>query len=142
MPKRDDKQTRLPLDEADIKNIKHNLGQLHNDDQVLFRLLATTGMRLSEAFEIDDEMKERGCRYVIVGKKTEQSLRRVRFPAGVLAHLPKSIKRRLFEGDARTAAKRLNRYLNEIGIVDPGRSYIRCGIGHEIVCGPPAVPKT
>jgi integrase len=50
--------------------------------QVLFRLLATTGMRLSEAFEIDDEMKERGCRYVIVGKKTEQSERRVPLSAG------------------------------------------------------------
>jgi integrase len=83
---------------------------------VLFRLLATTGMRLSEAFEIDGELKERGFRYVIVGKKTEQSLRRVPLPAGVLAHLPKSIKGRLFEGDAPAASKRLNRFLNQHGV--------------------------
>jgi hypothetical protein len=31
------------------------------------------GMRLSEAFEIDGEKKERGCRYVIVSHKTPQS---------------------------------------------------------------------
>src|SRR6266550_5121772 len=82
VPKRDDKQTRLPLNEADMKEVKRNLDRLDAGDQVLFRLLATTGMRLSEAFEIDGELKERGCRYVIVGKKTEQSLRRVPLPAG------------------------------------------------------------
>lgn len=119
VPKRDDKQTRLPLSEADMKEVKRNLAQLDKGDQVLFRLLATTGMRLSEAFEIDGEMKERGCRYVIVGKKTEQSLRRVPLPAGVLPYLPKAIKGPLFQGDARPASKRLNRFLNDIGIVDP-----------------------
>jgi integrase len=119
VPKRDDKQTRLPLNEADMKEVKRNLDRLDAGDQVLFRLLATTGMRLSEAFEIDGELKERGCRYVIVGKKTEQSLRRVPLPAGVLTHLAESIKRPLFQGDARAASKRLNRFLNEIGIVDP-----------------------
>ena len=56
---------------------------------MLVRLLASTGMRLSEAFEIDSEDKERGVRYVMVGKKTEQSLRRVPLPATVLPHLPK-----------------------------------------------------
>jgi integrase len=119
VPKRDDKQTRLPLTEADIKNAKRNLDRLDKVDQVLFRLLATTGMRLSEAFEIDGEMKERGCRYVIVGKKTDQSLRRVPLPAGVLPYLPKSIKGPLFRGAAPAASKRLNRFLNDCGIVDP-----------------------
>jgi integrase len=119
VPKRDDKQKRLPLDEADIKNAKRNLDRLDESDALLFRLLACTGMRLSEAFEIDSEWKESGCRYVIVGKKTEQPLRRVPLPAGMLAHLPKSIKGPLFQGDARTASKRLNRFLNDIGIADP-----------------------
>jgi integrase len=119
VPKRDDKQTRLPLDDADIRDVKRNLDRLDASDRLLFRSLATTGMRLSEAFEIDGEAKERGCRYVIVGKKTEQSERRVPLPAGVLAHLPKAIKGGLFEGDARAASKRLNRFLNYIGIVDP-----------------------
>jgi site-specific recombinase XerC len=63
-----DKQTRrltrrLPLDDADIKNAKRNLGKLDDGDALLFRVLATTGMRLSEAFEIDGEQKERGASY-------------------------------------------------------------------------------
>jgi integrase len=119
VPKRDDKQKRLPLNEADIKNARRNLDRFDESDRLLFQLLATTGMRLAEAFEIDGELKERGCRYIIVGKKTEQSLRRVPLPAGVLPHLPKSIKGPLFRGDARAASKRLNRFLNDIGIVDP-----------------------
>jgi integrase len=119
VPKRDDKQKRLPLNEADIKNAKRNLDRLDESDRLLLRLLVCTGMRLGEAFEIDSEMKERGCRYVIVGKKTEQSLRRVPLPTGVLAHLPKSIRGPLFAGTEAAASKRLNRFLNEIGIVDP-----------------------
>ena len=119
VPRRDDEQKRLPLSDGDIKSTKHNLGQLDDNDQLLFRLLAATGMRLSEAFEIDGELKERGFRYVIVGKKTEQSLRRVPLPAAVLPHLPKAIKGPLFRGGAKAASKRLNRFLNETGIVDP-----------------------
>jgi integrase len=40
----------MPLNEADIKNVKRSLDRLDESDQMLFRLLATTGMRLSEAF--------------------------------------------------------------------------------------------
>jgi integrase len=119
VPRRNDKQKRLPLNEADIKEAKRNLPQLGEGDQLLFRLLATTGMRLSEAFEIDSEMKERGCRYMIVGKKTAQSLRRVPLPSGLSPFLPKTIKRPLFRGTAAAASKRLNRYLNDVGIADP-----------------------
>ena len=92
VPRVRDKTRRLPLSDADMKAIKRNLARLGEADQLLVRLLASTGMRLSEAFEIDGEEKERGCRYVIVGKKTEQSLRRVPLPAAVLPYLPKSIK--------------------------------------------------
>jgi hypothetical protein len=53
------KQRRLPLNETDIRNVKRNLDRLDEGDQLLFRVLAATGMRLSEAFEIDGEMKER-----------------------------------------------------------------------------------
>jgi integrase len=119
VPKRDDKQTRLPLSEADMREAKRNLDRLDGGDQLLFRLLATTGMRLSEAFEIDSELKERGVRYVIVGNKTEQSKRRVPLPAGVLPFLPREIKGRLFRGSVPAASKRLNRFLNDCGIVDP-----------------------
>jgi integrase len=121
VPKRDDKQKRLPLSEDDIKNAKRNLGQLGESDQLLFRLLAATGMRLSEAFEIDGEMKERGCRYVIIGKKTPQSHRRVPLPAAALPYLPKAIHGPLFVGGAPAASKRLNKFIRRIGIVDKGK---------------------
>ena len=79
-------------------------------------------MRLSEAFEIEGEEKEK-CRYVLVGKKTEQSLRRVPFPAAVLPFLPKTIKGPLFprttQDPADAASKRLNRFLDDCGIADP-----------------------
>jgi integrase len=118
VPERDDKQRRLPLNEADIRNVKQNLDRLDEGHQLLFRVLAATGMRLSEAFEIDGEMKERGCRYIIVGRKTSQSLRRVPLPAALLPFLPRKIEGRLFPGDPRAASKRLNRFLKGIGIVD------------------------
>jgi integrase len=118
VPERDDKQRRLPLNETDIRNVKRNLDRLDEGDQLLFRVLAATGMRLSEAFEIDGELKERGCRYIIVGRKTSQSLRRVPLPAAVLPFLPRKIEERLFPGDARAASKRLNRFLKKVGIGD------------------------
>ncbi len=118
VPKRDDEEKRLPLDEADMRNAKRNFDQLDKSKQLLFRLLATTGMRLSEAFEIDGEAKERGVRYVIIGHKTPQSHRRVPLPANVLSYLPKAIRGKLFNGSAAAASKRLNRFLNEIGIAD------------------------
>jgi integrase len=119
VPERADKQRRLPLSETDIRNVKRNLGRLDEADQRLFRVLAATGMRLSEAFEIDDEMKERGCRYIIVGRKTSQSLRRVPLPATLLPFLPRKIEGRLFPGGPKAASKRLNRFLNNVGIADP-----------------------
>jgi len=123
VPRVRDKTRRLPLADADMKAIKRNLARLDEADQLLVRLLASTGMRLSEAFEIDGEEKERGVRYVIVGKKTEQSLRRVPLPAAVLPHLPKSINGPLFDRSKNAdpsdaASKRLNRFLDDCGIVD------------------------
>jgi integrase len=123
VPKRDDKQRRLPLTDADMKEVRHNLARLSESDQLLVRLLGSTGMRLSEAFEIEGEEKEKGCRYVIVGKKTEQSLRRVPLPAAVLPFLPKTITGPLFPRTTRdppdAASKRLNRFLDDCGIADP-----------------------
>jgi integrase len=123
VPKRDDKQRRLPLTDADMKEVKRNLARLSEPDQLLVRLLGSTGMRLSEAFEIEGEEKEKGCRYVIVGKKTEQSLRRVPLPTALLAFLPKTITGPLFPRTTRdppdAASKRLNRYLDDCGIADP-----------------------
>jgi integrase len=124
IPKLNDAKRRLPLDDADMKVIRANLKRLDKGDQSLLRILAATGMRLAEAFEIDGEDKERGVRYVIVGRKTEQSTRRVPLPAAVLPFLPKSIKGPLFnrtkhKDPSDAASKRLNRFLDDCGITDP-----------------------
>ena len=120
---KDKSRRRLPLSDADMKHIKRNLDRLDKPDQLLVRLLASTGMRISEAFEIDGEEKERGVRYVMVGKKNAQSLRRVPLPAAVLPCLPKSINGPLFNPSKNAdpsdaASKRLNRFLDDCGIVD------------------------
>ncbi len=114
-----DEEKRQPLGDADIRNAKRNLCQLNKSDQMLFRLLAATGMRLSEAYKVDREMKERGVRYIIVGNKTQQSRRRVPLPTDVLPYLPKTIRGKLFAGAPNGASKRLNKFLNDIGITDP-----------------------
>jgi hypothetical protein len=44
VPKRDDEEKRLPLDDADMRNVKRNFGRLDKSEQLLFRLLAATGM--------------------------------------------------------------------------------------------------
>jgi integrase len=59
----------------------------------------------------------------MVGKKTAQSLRRVPLPAAVLPYLPKAIKGPLFDRSKNAdpsdaASKRLNRFLDDSGIVD------------------------
>jgi len=117
------RQRRLPLDDADMKVIRTNLKQLDASDQLLLRLLACTGMRLSEAFEIDSEQVERRCRFVIVGRKTDESERRVPLPAAFLPFLPKTITGPLFPRTTRdppdAASKRLNRFLDDCGIADP-----------------------
>lgn len=118
VPKASDAERRLPLSDADIKVCMKSLSGLDANDALLFRLLAATGMRLSEALEIHSEATEQGYRYVIVGTKTEQSLRRVPLPANMLKYLPSKITKPLFDANAHAASKRLNRFLRDCGIVD------------------------
>jgi integrase len=126
VPQRDDAQRRLPLSEAEIAECKIKLDKLGDADRLLFRVLATTGMRLSEAFQIDSEGTEGGARFCIVGKKTDQSLRRVPFPADLLPYLPATIKGQLFarigtlKRTSDAASKRLMRFLrDDCSITDP-----------------------
>ena len=121
VPRVDDAERRLPLDEADMKVCRRKLGTLSETDQLLFRLLAATGMRLGEAFQINGEATERGVRYVVVGTKTEASKRRVPLPTVVLPYLPKAIKGPLFAGGPPAASKRLNRFLRDSGIAAAGK---------------------
>jgi integrase len=76
---------------------------------------------LSEALSIKSEATEGGVRFVICGTKTEASKRRVPLPADVLAFLPEVISAPLFNVHAETASKRLNRYLRDVGIIDPAK---------------------
>ncbi len=111
---------RAPFSDNDMRMIRDNLDTLPKADRLLLRILATTGMRLGEAYQINGEAKERGIRYVIVGSKTETSVRRVPLPAKLLPHLPKVIAGRLFPAsdNEHLASSRLNPWLRKIGIVN------------------------
>jgi integrase len=104
-----------------MRLIRANLHKLDKSDQLLVRLLACTGVRRGEAFAIDREQTEGGCRFVIVGTKTDQSLRRVPLPADLVKRLPK-IKGTLFAGRLDSAGKRLSKWLHAIGITDPNKA--------------------
>jgi integrase len=121
VPDRDDAERRLPFDDADMKLIRANLHRLDKSDQLLLRLLACTGMRRGEAFQIDREQVEGGCRFCVIGTKTEASRRRVPFPADVLPYLPTKIAGKLFTGRLDSASKRLVGFLREIGINDAAK---------------------
>lgn len=121
-----DNLRRVAIDDAGMAKCKAKLGDLEPDDRALFTLLATTGMRLSEAFQIDGEQEIDGVRFVVVGTKTDASLRRVPLPADWLAFRPEKIEGRLFpirssiELAAKAASKRLNDFLDDCGLTDPG----------------------
>jgi integrase len=128
LPKGNDALRKEPFDEADIRLIKRNLEQLSESDALLVRLVASTGMRLSEALAIEGEKREGKVRYVIIGKKTESSLRRVPLPAGnppikgKLFDVPPVTEKEAFEKASNAAGKRINKFLRSIGIVDPAKT--------------------
>jgi integrase len=119
VPDREDEEERDAFSDADMKLIRANLDKLDENGQLLVRLLATTGLRREEAFEIDREEKEKGIRYCVIGGKTPQSVRRVPFPKDLLQHLPKKITGQLIPGRMDTAGKRLREWLTEIGVINP-----------------------
>lgn len=120
VPDRDDEEERDAFSDADMKLIRGNLHKLDKSDQLLVRLLATSGLRREEAFEIDREQSENEIRFVTIGSKTPQSLRRVPFPADLLRHLPEKITGQLIPGRMDTAGKRLKTWLIDIGVIVEG----------------------
>lgn len=122
VPDRNDEDERDAFDDDDMKLISANLHRLDPNDQLLVRVLATTGMRRGEAFEIDSEKTEDGIRYCMVGTKTPQSLRRIPFPKDLLPHLPQKITKPLIIGRKDSASKRLREFLREIGIADSDKA--------------------
>jgi integrase len=120
--KGDDATRRLPFTDDDMKVIRSNLDKLSAADRLLMYVIGTTGMRLDEAYQITSEQKEGGVRFTIIGTKTEQSERRVPFPAMLLPHLPKKIEGPLFADKAQLASGRLRKFLRKVcGITDKGK---------------------
>jgi hypothetical protein len=116
VPRADDKLHRLPLSEFDMKVVRENLHKLSGSDQLLWKLMATTEMRLDEPFTIVEEFEEDGVRYVMVGTKTETSRRRIPLPSALLPYLTERIHSPLFPGPSETAGKRLRYLLRQLGI--------------------------
>lgn len=116
VPKIDDKLDRQPLSDDDMANVRRNLHKLSLPDQLLWKLLATTGMRLDEPFSIIEEFSEGDARYIIVGTKTKTSKRRVPLPTCILELLPQKIQGPLFAGSSETAGKRLRYFLKQLQI--------------------------
>ena len=54
--------TKLRFSDSDMATIKASMGRLSDSDQLLIRVLASTGMRLGEPFQIEREQvsKTRG----------------------------------------------------------------------------------
>ena len=122
VPVADDEEERDAFSDDDMTLIRENLHKLDPNDQLLVRVLATTGVRRGEAFEIDREEVEDGIRFCTIGTKTPQSLRRIPFPKDLLPHLPAKITGKLFPGRMDSASKRLRKWLIEIGITDPDKA--------------------
>jgi len=120
VPKAKDATKRKPFTDDDMTVIRANLDKLSAADRLLTYVIGTTGMRLDEAYQITSEQKEGGVRFTIIGTKTEQSERRVPFPAMLLPHLPKKIEGPLFADNSHLASQRLRKFLRKVcGITDP-----------------------
>ena len=114
-PNLGDSMERGTFTDADCELIKSRLGELKEKDQLLIRLLATTGMRLDEPFQIKREFEQDGIRCVHVGTKTDASDRYVPLPAGVLEYLPEKITKPLFDGPSKKTGARVRLWLKRIG---------------------------
>lgn len=115
-PTATDGLNRIPLSNDDLRLCNENIHKLSGHDQLLWRLLTLTGMRLDEAFQIDEEFEESNIRFVIAGTKTPQSKRRVPLPTPLLPILPSKITGRLFAGTTKAAGKRIRYWLKDLGI--------------------------
>ena len=119
VPNRDDEEERDAFSDDDMKLIRANLHMLSSQDQLLVRVLATTGVDRGEAFSIASEKIEDGIRYCEVGTKTAHRPRRIPFPRELLPHLPKAVKGPLLTGRMDNAGKRLQAWLTDIGVINP-----------------------
>lgn len=114
--KSNDSLQRVPLSTSDMHKARSNLRLLSNHDQLLWIWLANTGMRLGEAFQIQEEFEEDGTRYVIIGTKTKSSRRRVPIPQAVIDFGQGPIKSNIFSGGPDAASQRLLGFMRRLEI--------------------------
>ena len=119
VPDRDDEEERDAFSDDDMKLIRAKLHKLDKNDQLLVRVIATTGIDRGEAFSIASEKIEDGIRYCEVGTKTAHRPRRIPFPKDLLPYLPKKITGPLITGRKDNAGKRLQAWLTDIGVINP-----------------------
>lgn len=120
-PQDNDATKRYPFEDEDMAKIAAELSNFKPEERLLWVLLATTGMRLGEAFHIHLEKVEKSIRYVEVGSKTEQSHRRVPLPDAALPYLPAKIQGPLFDSNAKNLGRVLLRRIRKLGIDEVGK---------------------
>lgn len=116
VPKLNDSERREPLTEEDMAKIQAGRDEFEAEEWLLFMLCATTGMRRGEAYAIESEKVEAGIRYVIVGSKIDQSLRRVPLPSAVLKLVPAKITEPLFTKDLKNLGRQTLRRMRALGV--------------------------
>jgi integrase len=129
-----DEKVRLPLDDDDMAAMRAVLPELDDEHRLLWIWLATTGMRLSEPFQVSEEFSAQGVRFVIVGTKSESSERRVPIPDAVIPLLPAKIKGPLFSDTPRKWAGGSTASCAVSASLTPARCCIRFGTGRRIGC--------
>lgn len=104
------------LDENDMRLMRHELANMSRQDALLWKLLAFTGMRLDEPFQIINEHMIDGVRCVEVGTKTRASKRKLPIPTKLLDEFPNHITSQVFPGHSEFAGRRLRRIMAKVGI--------------------------
>ena len=95
--KANDETEREPLEEEEMERARPLLQKLRPEDRLCWKILAATGMRLSEAFQIRREFTDKdGLRYWRIGAKTPQSRRRVPIPECLRPLFPEKTRGPLF----------------------------------------------
>ncbi|SEH88703.1 Site-specific recombinase XerD [Methylobacterium sp. 275MFSha3.1] len=116
VPKMNDSERREPLTDEEMAKIQAGKDVFEREEWLLFMLCATTGMRRGEAYEINAEKVEAGIRYVVVGTKNQQSLRRVPLPKAVMPLLPATIRGPLFAKDLKNLGRQTLRRMRALGV--------------------------
>ncbi|KQU49919.1 hypothetical protein ASG72_18045 [Bosea sp. Leaf344] len=115
---KEDALVRDPFSEEQMSLVRANLHHFDPEVAKLWTLLATTGMRLSEPWDIQREHLERGIRKVRVGTKTESSDRWIPLPQDFLERYPEKIDGPLFTKSSRTMGKDLLKAFRALGLKD------------------------